>query len=218
MILGHLDQLEIFLQFYLIELLGLLTGLGLLEHLIYPRLLTGFGMLVSFANVSLMEFQVRYLALFLLSSVIDSFEWFWMASLPKNIQLMLEFLKAPFLVLHISYYTLVTFLIMLSVTLASMLMILLSILTVIRHLICGNNLNWLLNLNLIYKTVDWGKTWLVDFNAGKTQLVSFERSKNTGSIDVKTDGSVLEKKSPFKMLGLTFSSIVLLGLLHYLYC
>ena len=32
----------------LIELLGLLTGLGLLElwHLVYPRLLTGFGMLV----------------------------------------------------------------------------------------------------------------------------------------------------------------------------
>ena len=52
MILGLLDQLEIFLQFYLIELLGLLTGLGLLEHLIYPRLLTGFDMLVSFANMS----------------------------------------------------------------------------------------------------------------------------------------------------------------------
>ena len=31
----------------------------------------------------------------------------------------------------------------------SMLMILLSILTVIGHLICGNNLNWFLNLNLI---------------------------------------------------------------------
>ena len=26
-------------------------------------------------------------------------------------------------------------------------------LSVIRHLICGNNLNWLLNLNLIYKTL-----------------------------------------------------------------
>ena len=24
-------------------------------------------------------------------------------------------------------------------------------------------------------TVDWGKKWLVDFNAGKTQLVSFDR-------------------------------------------
>ena len=32
-------------------------------------------------------------------------------------------------------------------------MILLSILTVIRHLICGNNLNCLLSLNLIYKTL-----------------------------------------------------------------
>ena len=134
---------------------GLLTGLGLLElqHLIYPRLLTWFGMLVFFTNFSLMKFQVRYFALFLLFSVIDGFEWFWMGSLHKNIQLMLEFHKASFLVLHFSYYTLMTFLMMLSVILLSMLMILLSILSVIRHLICGNNLNWLLNLNLIYKTL-----------------------------------------------------------------
>ena len=62
------------------------------------------------------------------------------------------FLKAPVLVLHFSYYTLMTFLMMLSVILLSMLMILLSILSVIGHLICGNNLNWLLNLNLIYET------------------------------------------------------------------
>ena len=55
-------------------------------------------------------------------------------------------------------------------------------------------------------TVDWGKKWLVDFNAGKTQLVSFDRSNNNGSIDVKMDGFVLEEKSSFKMLGLTFSS------------
>ena len=68
--------------------------------LIYPRFLTGFDMLVLFTNLSLMEFQVRYLALFLLFSVIDRFEWFWMESLQKNIQIMLEFLKAPFLVLH----------------------------------------------------------------------------------------------------------------------
>ena len=31
MVLGLLDQLEIFLQLYLIELLGMLVGLGLLE-------------------------------------------------------------------------------------------------------------------------------------------------------------------------------------------
>ena len=55
-------------------------------------------------------------------------------------------------------------------------------------------------------TVDWGRKWLVDFNAGKPQLVSFDRSNNTDSIDVKMDGSVLEEKSSFKMLGLTFSS------------
>ena len=29
----------------------------------------------------------------------------------------------------------------------------LSILNVIRHLICGNNLNWIMNLNLIYETL-----------------------------------------------------------------
>ena len=55
-------------------------------------------------------------------------------------------------------------------------------------------------------TVDWGRKWLVEFNAGKTQLFSFDRSKNTGTIDVKMDGSVLEEKTSFKMLGLTFSS------------
>ena len=45
----------------------------------------------------------------------------------------------------------------------------LSVLSVIRHLICGKNLNWLLNLNLIYETL-----WTGVFNAGKTQLVSFD--------------------------------------------
>ena len=106
---------------------------------------------------------------------------FWKGNLPRNIQLMLEFLKGSFLVLHFSYYRLVTFLMMLSVRLLSMMMILLSTLNVIRHLICGKNQNWCLNLNLTYRT-----TWI--------------------AIDVKMDGSVLEKKSSFKMLGLTFSS------------
>ena len=55
---------------------------------------------------------------------------------------------------------------------------------------------------------DWERKWLVDFNSGKTQLVSFDRSKNTNAIDVKMDESVLEEKSSFKMLGLTFFSIL----------
>ena len=54
--------------------------------------------------------------------------------------------------------------------------------------------------------MDWGKKWLVDFNAWKTQLVSFDWSNNTGAIDVKMDGSVLEEKSSFNMLGLSFYS------------
>ena len=120
---------------------------------------------------------------------------------------MLEFLKAPFLVLHFSFYELMTFQTMLFVILLSMQMMLLSILTMVRHLICGNNLNWLLNLSLIYEALlDWGKRWLVDFNAGKTQLVSFDQSNNNGSIDVKMDGFVLAEKSALKLLGLTFSS------------
>ena len=56
-----------------------------------------------------------------------------------------------------------------------------------------------MNLNLIYETLDWGRKWLVDFNARKTQLGLFV-------LYVKMDGSVLEKKSSFKVLELTFSS------------
>ena len=76
-----------------------------------------------------------------------------MGSLHKSIQLLLELLKGLHLALHFPYYILRTFLMMLSVLLPSMLMILLSILSVIRHLIFGNNLNGLLNLNLIYETL-----------------------------------------------------------------
>ena len=96
---------------------------------------------------------------------------------------MLEFLKAPFLVLDFSYSK------------------------------CDRASDLWQQLELASKlesdlrdTVDWGKKWLVDFNAGKTQLVSFDRSNNNGSIDMKMGGSIFEEKSSFKMLGLTFSS------------
>ena len=58
----------------------------------------------------------------------------------------------------------------------------------------------------LWDTVDWSRNCLVDFNAGKTQLVSFDQSNNIGAIDVKMNESVLEDKPSFKMLGLTFSS------------
>ena len=58
----------------------------------------------------------------------------------------------------------------------------------------------------LWDTVDQNRKWLVDFNAWKSQLVSFELSSNTGVIDVNMGGFVLGEKSSFRMLGLTFSS------------
>ena len=49
--------------------------------------------------------------------------------------------------------------------------------------------------------MDWSRKWFVDFNAAKIQLVLFDQSNNTGAIDAKIDGSVLEEKSSFKMVG-----------------
>ena len=46
--------------------------------------------------------------------------------------------------------------------------------------------------------MDWARKWFVDFNAGKTQLISFDQPNNIVAIDAKTDGSVFEEKSSFK--------------------
>ena len=54
--------------------------------------------------------------------------------------------------------------------------------------------------------MDWGSKCLVNFNAGNTQLASFDQSNNTGAVDVKMDESVPDKKSSSKMPGSTFSS------------
>ena len=77
-----------------------------------------------------------------------------------------------------------------------MLMILLSILSVIWKLICGNNLNWLLTLNLIYETLWTGvRSRLLISGLGKLSWFHLaDLTTNSGSIDVKMDGSVLEEK------------------------
>ena len=49
--------------------------------------------------------------------------------------------------------------------------------------------------------MDLGKKWLVDFNAGKTRLVSFDMPHNNGSIDVKMDASILEETSYLRYWG-----------------
>ena len=107
-----------------------------------------------------------------------------MESLHKYIELMLEFLNVPFLVLHFSYYTSVTFLTMLVVILLSMPMI---------YCYQASDL-WQELESDLQDTVEWGKKWLLYFNAGKTQLVLFDQTYNNGSIDRKMDGSVLEVK------------------------
>ena len=92
------------------------------------------------------------------------------------------------------------FLIMLSEILLSMLIILLSTLNVIRHLICDNNYNWLVNLNLIFGT------WT---GAGNGLLISLLKKLNwfrltgaiTGAIDMKIDGSFLTKNHVLRFWG-----------------
>ena len=97
-----------FRQLYLIELLGLLIDLGLLElqQLRYLRISTGSDLLIFFTNLSLMDFLVMYLAWFCFFSLIDGFKWFWMVSHQKNIQLMMAFLQTSFLVKLFSFCTL----------------------------------------------------------------------------------------------------------------
>ena len=152
MILGPLDQLQIFLQLYLIVVSackrsGATQAVALdiskafdrvwhagLLHKLMSYGIAGqiFGLISSF--LSNRQFQV----------VLDgksSQEYLVNAGVPQSS------------ILGPTLFLLMTFLMMLSVILLSMLMILLSILSVIRHLICGNNLNWFLNLNLIYETL-----------------------------------------------------------------
>ena len=94
---------------------------------------------------------------------------------------------------------------MLSVILPSMLMILLCILNLIRHLVCGNNLNWLLDLNLIYKTLWAGVSGLLSSLLGK--LSWFLSTGLIAMVLLMWKWMHLSLwKSWFKMLGLTFSS------------
>ena len=51
-----------------------------------------------------------------------------------------------------------------------------------------------------------GRKWFVDFNAGKSHVLSFDQPNSTVAIDGEMDGSVLEEKLSFKMLGQRFSS------------
>ena len=45
-----------------------------------------------------------------------------------------------------------------------------------------------------------GRKWIVDFNAGRTQLISFDWSNNIGAINVKMDWSVFCQKSSYHLI------------------
>ena len=115
-----------------------------------------------------------------------------MGSLHKNIQLILDFLRAPFLVLRFSSYALMAFLMMLFVILLSMLMILLSTPKYDNVFDLWQQLGLASKLESdLRDTMGRRRKWLVDFNAGKTQLVTFDWSNNTVAIDVNMYGSFL---------------------------
>ena len=166
-------------------------------------------MLVFFTNISLKAFQVRYLALFLLFSVIDivggSIWWFYKSSqeYPVNAGVLQGSILGP--TLFLLYINDLSDDVICDIAIYA------------DDTTLNSKCDWASDLwqqlelaseleSDLRDTVDWGKKWLVDFNAGKTQLVSFDRSNNNSSIDMKMDGSVLEEKPSFKMLGLTFSS------------
>ena len=58
----------------------------------------------------------------------------------------------------------------------------------------------------LWDDVNSDRQCIVTFNAGKTYLVSYYRWNNFMATDIKIDASVLDEKSLFKMLGLTFCS------------
>ena len=148
---NHFEKIALFHDFQF----GFRTSLSTADLLIVvsdriPRALNGSGAIRAvtldisktfdrvwlaglFRNSSLTEFQVGYFALICNFFVIDGSKWFWVDDLHKSIQLRLVFFKVPFLVLHFSCYTRMTFLMMFFVILLSVLMILLCTLIVIRH-------------------------------------------------------------------------------------
>ena len=83
-IVDHLEKCGFFSDFQY-DFRDSQSTADLLTVLSESKLVTRFDILVFFTNLSLMEFQVRYLIIFCLFLVIDSFQWFWMGNLHKNI-------------------------------------------------------------------------------------------------------------------------------------
>ena len=158
-------------------------------------------MLVILKKLDLIEFCVWNLVLFRLFWVIDGLMWFWMGSIYKNIQLLVEFSKGPSLILHFSCYTLMTFLMIFAFYDDD---------TTI-YVMCDQAYDLWQQLEMavqfesdLWDTVNRGRECLDDFNTRKTQLLSFDWFNNTAVIYVKMDGSFLEGKSSLRCWGYHF--------------
>ena len=141
MVLGVFDQLQIFWQWYLIELLGLLTGLGL--HELSTWYIQGFwqGLTCWSSSQTWTFYGILGQVFGLISSFLNNRQvWVvldvkFLEDYPVNAGV----LQDSVLSLYFFYYSLIMLLMILPMILLFMLMILPSTLNVIRHLICGNN-------------------------------------------------------------------------------
>ena len=115
-----------------------------------------------------------------------------MGSLQKNIQLTLKFIKAPYLAhtLFLQYIYDLPDNIICNIDICAD--------DTILYSRCDRGADLWQQLELasevesdLWDPVDWDRKWLIDFNAGKTQLVSFGQSNSTGSKDVEIAGSFL---------------------------
>ena len=141
------------------------------------------------------------MAFYRLFSVIDGVEWFWIENRHKNIQLQ-EVPQGSILgpTLFLLYSNDLPDDVICSIAIYSD--------DTILYYICDQASDLWQQLELasepksdLRDTVHWGRNWLVDFNAGKTQLVLFDRCNSTDAIEMKISGSVLEEKSSLKMIG-----------------
>ena len=158
-------------------------------------------MLVFHTKLGIMRFPVSFSVLLFHFSVLDEFGRACKLSFRKNAQLIMAFHRSPFSVLLFLRYTISTVFLMLHAIWQFMLMILLSTVNVIRLLICGNSSSWLLNLNLICKTVGNGlgkpnRLHLI-IRIILVWLLWIE------CINVKVGVSVIDESLSFKMLELS---------------
>lgn len=154
---------------------------------LYQRLLVEFGVLVFFTKGNLMKFLSRFSTVSFHFLILDSFRWFRMRNLCRNLLLMLMFLKFEFwsfsfstIQLRSSWWCIVIY---------------------VETIIYSNynrafylwqqfELTSVVEYDL-QETVKWCRKCFANFKARKTQFIWITHLNNFGAIHVKMHGSVL---------------------------